>query len=56
MREREKRPRAKLSPDEVLEIHASTEDYKAVAKRFGISTRYVFYLRNRQNWKKLWTR
>lgn len=35
----------KITPQQAEEIRASSEDYKTVASRYGISPAYVHYLR-----------
>lgn len=45
--------RAKLTAAEVEAIRASTEHYKALAQRYGISTGYLYALRRRENWRHL---
>jgi hypothetical protein len=46
-------PCAKLTEAQVLEIRASTETQKALAKRFGVSQPVVHHAKHGLTWKHL---
>jgi DNA invertase Pin-like site-specific DNA recombinase len=43
--------RAKLTEEQVAAIRASGEDYKILAARFSISTRQIYNLWNKKQWR-----
>ena len=49
----EKSHLAKLTPEQVLEIFASTDPMTATARRFGVSVTQVWYIRDRRSWAHL---
>jgi transposase len=49
----EKNPKAKLTPEQVLEIRASTESDKALADRFGVWQSTIYAIRTGKKWRNL---
>lgn len=45
--------KAKMNPDKVVLIRASTDPIKAIARRFGIDPKTVRQIRNREIWKQV---